>query len=121
MTIVNNPTSCQEECQKNVGCNFWTLTPAKKCFLKPKNPKAPTPLIENKPNSISGPKTCTKDKLNNVNNCGTGILNYSKLSQRSLNMIMKNNQFLPRCYTESGSIHIAPNLDFQDLFREFHF
>ena len=75
MENINDPTRCQEECQKNVRCNFWTLNKKqKKCWLKPNDPKAPTPLKEN-PNCIRGPKTCTKDKLNNVNNCGTGILN----------------------------------------------
>ena len=39
---------------------------------------------------------------------------------------MNNNEFLPRHYTdltfeaEIGSIHSAPNLEYQDFFKGFH-
>ena len=50
---------------------------------KPNDPNAPQRLWqdENIPELMRGPKSCTQDKINNVNNCGTGILNYSKSSQ----------------------------------------
>ena len=48
-----NPSDCQEKCQKNADCSFWTFLSGKSCLLKTSDGGAKRNNL-----AISGPKNC---------------------------------------------------------------
>ena len=48
-----NPSDCQEKCQKNAECSFWTFLSGESCQLKTSDGGAKRNNL-----AISGPKTC---------------------------------------------------------------
>ena len=61
---INNLKECQEYCQNNTLCNFWTYQPSSTgCFLKTADLGRATSL-----GLMSGPKFCSKFKLTPIYN-----------------------------------------------------